>query len=30
MNLEVVEKPRNDNLQIVEEPKFSNQGLFDG
>ena len=30
MNLKVVEKPRNDNLQIVEEPKFSKQGLFDG
>ena len=30
MNLEIVEKPRYDNLQIVEEPSFGKNGLFDG
>ena len=30
MNLELVKKPRYDNLQIVEEPSFSKNGLFDG
>ena len=30
MNLETVEKPRYDNLQIVEEPSFGKNGLFDG
>ncbi|MBD31193.1 MAG: hypothetical protein CMG44_03245 [Candidatus Marinimicrobia bacterium] len=30
MNLEIEKEPRYDNMQIVEEPKFDKNGLFDG